>query len=113
MLRLFLCSLLIFALFSLSEGYAQADAKQSSSLQTDVQTAQEPSTISRVILYIQSKQREFHRELASAVRAVRVDGSAMTIWWLIIASFLYGVFQAAGPGHGKAVISTYLHIPTA
>ena len=40
------------------------------------------------------------------IRAAKADGSA--VWGLFGISFLYGVFHAAGPGHGKAVISSYL-----
>ena len=52
------------------------------------------------------KQAEFYRSLSSLVRAAKADGSA--VWALLGVSFLYGVFHAAGPGHGKAVISSYL-----
>jgi nickel/cobalt exporter len=52
------------------------------------------------------KQAQFYRALSAAIRAAKADGSAA--WGLMSLSFLYGVFHAAGPGHGKAVISSYL-----
>ena len=52
------------------------------------------------------KQAEFYRMLSGAIRAAKADGSAA--WTLMGISFAYGVFHAAGPGHGKAVISSYL-----
>ncbi|MFX4219883.1 MAG: nickel/cobalt transporter [Thalassobaculum sp.] len=62
---------------------------------------------SRVAFEIQSIQRDLHRALSAAIMAVR-DGGAVAAWTLIGLSFLYGIFHAAGPGHGKVVISTYL-----
>ena len=56
--------------------------------------------------YILAKQGEFYRMMSGAIRAARTDGSAA--YTLLGISFLYGVFHAAGPGHGKAVISSYL-----
>ena len=40
------------------------------------------------------------------LRNAKSDGSA--VWGLLGLSFLYGIFHAAGPGHGKAVISSYV-----
>jgi nickel/cobalt exporter len=56
--------------------------------------------------YILAKQAEFYRMLSSTIRAAKTDGSAA--YTLMGISFLYGIFHAAGPGHGKAVISSYL-----
>jgi ABC-type nickel/cobalt efflux system permease component RcnA len=56
--------------------------------------------------WILAKQAEFYRGLSALVRAAQADGSA--VWGLLGLSFLYGVFHAAGPGHGKAVISSYV-----
>jgi ABC-type nickel/cobalt efflux system permease component RcnA len=44
--------------------------------------------------------------MSSTIRAAKSDGSA--VWTLLAISFGYGIFHAAGPGHGKAVISSYL-----
>src|SRR5690606_8411512 len=48
-----------------------------------------------------------HRHLAAAVRGLKEGGAGATAL-LIGLSLVYGVFHAAGPGHGKAVISAYL-----
>ncbi len=59
-----------------------------------------------LIGWLLAKQSEFYREMSSAIRAAKADGSA--VWALLAISFAYGIFHAAGPGHGKAVISSYL-----
>jgi nickel/cobalt exporter len=56
--------------------------------------------------WLLAKQAEFYRAISSSIRAAKADGSA--VWGLFTISFLYGVFHAAGPGHGKLVISSYL-----
>jgi len=60
-----------------------------------------------MLVYIGTMQADLHRQLATAVRHVAQDGW-MAAWPLVGISLLYGVFHAAGPGHGKAVIATYL-----
>jgi ABC-type nickel/cobalt efflux system permease component RcnA len=56
--------------------------------------------------WLLAKQSEFYREISATIRAAKSDGSA--VWTLLLISFAYGIFHAAGPGHGKAVISSYL-----
>jgi nickel/cobalt exporter len=65
-----------------------------------------PSEVGGFTGWILGKQAEFYRMLSGLVRAAKADGSAA--YTLLGISFLYGVFHAAGPGHGKAVISSYL-----
>src|SRR5258708_26877599 len=59
-----------------------------------------------IVGWLLSKQSEFYREMSSTIRAAKSDGSA--VWTLLVISFAYGIFHAARPGHGKAVISSYL-----
>ncbi len=56
--------------------------------------------------WILHKQAEFYRMLSGLIRAAKADGRAA--YTLLGVSFLYGIFHAAGPGHGKAVISSYM-----
>jgi nickel/cobalt exporter len=62
--------------------------------------------IGGIVGWLLAKQSEFYREMSSTIRAAKSDGSA--VWTLLAISFGYGIFHAAGPGHGKAVISSYL-----
>ena len=59
-----------------------------------------------IVGWLLAKQSEFYRQMSSTIRAAKSDGSA--VWTLLAISFAYGIFHAAGPGHGKAVISSYL-----
>lgn len=67
--------------------------------------AAEPE-VSGLIGWLLAKQSEFYRQMSSTIRAAKSDGSA--VWTLLFISFAYGIFHAAGPGHGKAVIASYL-----
>jgi nickel/cobalt transporter (NicO) family protein len=62
--------------------------------------------IGGIVGWLLTKQSEFYREMSSTIRAAKADGSA--VWTLLAISFAYGIFHAAGPGHGKTVISSYL-----
>jgi nickel/cobalt transporter (NicO) family protein len=61
---------------------------------------------SGLVGWIFAEQAAFYRSLSGYIRASKDDGAAM--WGLFGISFLYGIFHAVGPGHGKAVISSYL-----
>jgi len=65
-----------------------------------------PPADTGVLGWIVAKQALFYRALSGLIRAAKTDGSAY--WGLMGISFIYGIFHAAGPGHGKAVISSYL-----
>jgi nickel/cobalt exporter len=56
--------------------------------------------------YVLALQASFFRSLQAGVAALKDGGAAF--WPLMTIGFAYGVFHAAGPGHGKAVIAAYL-----
>jgi ABC-type nickel/cobalt efflux system permease component RcnA len=56
--------------------------------------------------WIARQQSTFYKAMSEALAASKESGSALFL--LASLAFSYGVFHAAGPGHGKAVISSYL-----
>ncbi|MGI9489832.1 MAG: nickel/cobalt transporter [Geminicoccaceae bacterium] len=66
-----------------------------------------PTVWQKTVIFAIQMQRDLHKDLAAAMRAVETSGPAAH-WGLVSLGFLYGLFHAIGPGHGKVVISTYL-----
>ncbi|MCR9257073.1 MAG: high frequency lysogenization protein HflD [Alphaproteobacteria bacterium] len=63
---------------------------------------------SGLITWIYQQQRAAHDVMAQDLQAIAGGDLLAASAGLILASFAYGVLHAAGPGHGKAVITTYL-----
>lgn len=56
--------------------------------------------------WIATQQRDFYQALTAALGRLKTDNAAFLVLGSL--SFLYGIFHAAGPGHGKVVISSYV-----
>lgn len=67
-----------------------------------------PAAWGRATAWILERQRAFHGALTAAMKAIAERPDASTAGWLVAASAFYGVFHAAGPGHGKVVLSGWL-----
>jgi nickel/cobalt transporter (NicO) family protein len=61
---------------------------------------------SGIMGWLLAEQSRFYLMLTGTIHALRSNASAA--WTLAGLSFAYGVFHAAGPGHGKAVIASYM-----
>lgn len=62
----------------------------------------------RLSNWVFEKQAEYNRGLVQAVRRFKTDNVFAATLTLAFLSFVYGVFHAVGPGHGKAIISSYV-----
>ncbi len=66
------------------------------------------SAYSQFIGWVYDGQKMFHGEMTDNLSKFADSASGATAWAVVLGSFLYGVFHAAGPGHGKVILSTYL-----
>lgn len=58
--------------------------------------------------WLREMQQNFYRSMSGSLRQIGGEGGGFAAWTLMLLSFGYGVFHAAGPGHGKAVISAWM-----
>lgn len=61
-----------------------------------------------LLFYVQREQNGLRREITKTLAALRHGGDAAAWWGMVSLGFVYGVLHAVGPGHGKAVVSTFL-----
>jgi nickel/cobalt transporter (NicO) family protein len=93
---------LIFIMISTGMAYAAS----SLGIGSNEVATQPTGMFAGVFHWINTQQKEFYRAMTDALKGMRDDGAMP--WLLIGLSFSYGVLHAAGPGHGKAVISSYM-----
>ena len=60
------------------------------------------------VMWARDEQQNFYGRMSAMLKAMRGPDAMAAGWTLMLLSFAYGIFHAAGPGHGKAVISTWL-----
>jgi ABC-type nickel/cobalt efflux system permease component RcnA len=53
-------------------------------------------------------QQQLNQKIAALARRVKETGSLRPVFFLAAIAFLYGVLHAAGPGHGKAVATSFM-----
>jgi nickel/cobalt transporter (NicO) family protein len=70
--------------------------------------AQPAGMLGQMWFWLYQKQAEFHRGLIDAVKRFKTADVWTATWALALASFGYGIFHAAGPGHGKAIVASYV-----
>lgn len=72
-----------------------------------IQRGAEPGFFQRMWLGILAAQRDLQGAMSRAVRQLAAGDVLVSGGLLALFSFIYGVLHAAGPGHGKFVISSY------
>jgi nickel/cobalt transporter (NicO) family protein len=86
---------------------ASGDASGSASDQGPATSANEGGVLHRIEGFIIVTQRNVNREINRRLIAVRDGHGPGVIFAGLLIAFLYGVFHALGPGHGKTVIVGY------
>ncbi len=70
--------------------------------------AEPPGIMAQAWTWLLTQQSRMNRDMAGAVKDLKSGDPMRAAGLLILIAFLYGVLHAAGPGHGKAVISSYV-----
>jgi nickel/cobalt transporter (NicO) family protein len=60
------------------------------------------------VMWVRTQQQNIYGRISKSIRELKSSSSATAAWTLLTISFLYGVFHAAGPGHGKAVVTGWV-----
>ncbi len=60
------------------------------------------------VLWVREQQQAYYGSMSGALRQIKTSSPLAAAWTLMFLSFGYGIFHAAGPGHGKTVISAWL-----
>jgi len=66
-----------------------------------------PGFVQRAVTTIGVWQRALNKRLNAEIAAYKQHGSLTPVLVILVISFLYGLFHAVGPGHGKFIVTGY------
>jgi nickel/cobalt transporter (NicO) family protein len=69
---------------------------------------QSSGPIGRLSAWVFNQQQNLQRMLAASVKRMKAGNAMSGALALVALSFVYGILHAVGPGHGKAIISSYV-----
>lgn len=72
------------------------------------ESAAAPAFLADPVGWIQVQQKAFYDAMSAALKGIRGQSQWSAAFLLMAMSFTYGVLHAAGPGHGKAVVSAWV-----
>lgn len=92
--------------------YAEDAATPFSSPKTETASPNAPNALSNNLVIsigrtFVSLQREVNRGINDRLMAIKRGEGSGAIWGGLLVAFLYGVFHALGPGHGKTIVIGY------
>ena len=107
--RFGLILVVVLALLSLGAGSDSANALLGADRAATAQeSSSSPGPWQNAIQTVRTWQLQLQRELTATARGIKTDPNWVTVATLLAAGFIYGVLHAAGPGHGKIVVASYL-----
>jgi ABC-type nickel/cobalt efflux system permease component RcnA len=87
-------------------GGPSTDTAAPSDTPNDAPAAQ-PSLLRRIGASVVMVQSKVNRAINAQLMAIKAGDNPWALWGGLVIGFLYGVFHALGPGHGKSVIVGY------
>ena len=100
--------ILLAALLLAATGGHAADPFQSGRPSPSSAAVSLPAWMAAPIAAAARIQRDLNEAISSRIREVNESHSKRDLAIILLLSFVYGVFHAVGPGHGKMVVASYL-----
>jgi nickel/cobalt transporter (NicO) family protein len=91
-----------------ASAFGHRPAQSSATQQATPAPVGPPSVLDTAWNWVLTQQSALNRKMAAAVKDLKTADPAHATLVLVMIAFAYGVLHAAGPGHGKAIISSYV-----